>query len=123
MNINSFHIDIANSGIPVSLPEHATVRCAEGRLHEQGHKLMASMGLSRLDDLSLWTKHCLRRFLPWAPVIKLYSRLLRELGLFSGFLTVFTTPGCQLVLWPGVSVVSWVKCLSSALPELCATRY
>ena len=65
----------ANSGIP----EHATVRCPEVRWHERAHGLMASMGLYRLDGLSLSTDHCVRRLLPWALIIRLYSRL-RELG-------------------------------------------
>ena len=37
--------------------EHSTVRCPGVRWHEQAHRLMASMGLSRLDDLSLWTQY------------------------------------------------------------------
>ena len=41
----------------VCRPEHSTVRCAGGCRHERAHRLMASMGLSRLDDLSLWTQH------------------------------------------------------------------
>ena len=41
----------------VCRPEHSTVRCAGGCRHERAHRLMASMGLSRLDDLSLWTQY------------------------------------------------------------------
>ena len=41
----------------VCLPEHSTVRCAGGCRDERAHRLMASMGLSRLDDLSLWTQY------------------------------------------------------------------
>ena len=41
----------------VCRPEHSTVRCAGGCRHERAHRLMASMGLSRLDDLSLWTPY------------------------------------------------------------------
>ena len=37
--------------------EHSTVRCPRVSRHEQAHRLMASMGLSRLDDPSLWTEH------------------------------------------------------------------
>ena len=33
------------------------VLCAGGCRHERAHRLMASMGLSRLDDLSLWTQY------------------------------------------------------------------
>ena len=40
-----------------SRPEHSTVRCAGGCRHERAHRLMASTGLSRLDDLSLWTQY------------------------------------------------------------------
>ena len=36
---------------------HSGVRCAGGCRHERAHRLMASMGLSRLDDLSLWTQY------------------------------------------------------------------
>ena len=40
-----------------SRPEHSTVRCPGVSRHEQAHRLMASMGLFRLDDPSLWTQH------------------------------------------------------------------
>ena len=40
-----------------SRPEHSRVRCAGGCRHERAHRLMASMGLSRLDDLSLRTQY------------------------------------------------------------------
>ena len=42
-----------------SRPEHATVRSPGGCRHERAHRLMASMGLSRLDVRSLSTEHCL----------------------------------------------------------------
>ena len=40
-----------------SRPEHSRVRCPGVSRHEQAHRLMASMGLSRLDDLSLCTEY------------------------------------------------------------------
>ena len=40
-----------------SRPEHSRVLRAGGCRHERAHSLMASMGLSRLDDLSLWTQY------------------------------------------------------------------
>ena len=40
-----------------SRPEHSTVRCPGVSRHEEAHRLMASMGLFRLDDPSPSTQH------------------------------------------------------------------
>ena len=46
---------------------------------------MASMSLSRLDDLSLLTDHGLCCLFPWAPVCLRYSWLLRSSGVLYGY--------------------------------------
>ena len=57
-----------------SRPEHSTVRCPGVSRHEQAHRLMASMGLFRLDDPSLWTDHCLLRLLLWPSCLREAAR-------------------------------------------------
>ena len=67
-----------------------TVYCPGTRWHERAHQLMASMGLSRLDVLSLSTDHCLHRLL-------LKFRF-RQSGHFIATVEVFS---CCQYLWVG----------------------
>ena len=66
---NRGHVDFAPSAELTRQVEKSTRRAYQAPMpvdlrHEQAHRLMVSMGLSRLDDPSLWTDHCFRRLLP-----------------------------------------------------------